>query len=150
MLFLLVIFIFIDLCACETEDEKEKRERYCGHKPEKWQWVEHPWYVALRLTIDDTGGSQAIFYYTGTLISNRFIVTAASTFDAEPGQPPDSWRNEQTWAALPGAYNIPHIEEYRPFGGPNGYYRNSDWEEIIRIEIHPLYEHPDFRYGVIN
>ena len=116
----------------ETLKEKENREKYCGLKPKNFNNVLYPWYVGLRLII----GSEK-YYFTGTLISNSYVVTAASTFDKDPLSiwTESDWKDKQYWAALPGAYNIPNIDEYSPFG----HYFTADWSDIIRIEIHPLY-----------
>ena len=107
-------------------------------KPKNFNNVLYPWYVGLRLII----GSEK-YYFTGTLISNSYVVTAASTFDKDPLSiwTESDWKDKQYWAALPGAYNIPNIEEYNPFG----HYFTADWSDIIRIEIHPLYNSDNHR-----
>ena len=56
----------------------------------------------------------------------------------------EKWENLQNWAALPGAFNIPDIKAFSPFG----HYYITDWSEIIRKEIHPLYNSNDHRYNV--
>ena len=70
------------------------------------------------------------------------MVTAASTFDPEVGQPLSDWNNYRNWYVLPGAFNIPNIETYTP----NGEYFTADWMKIIRFEIHPLYENGNHRW----
>ena len=134
-----LVLILIEYCSGETKEERQNREKYCGLASVKFPSFLYPWYVGLRVSI----GSEK-FYYTGTLISNSYVVTSAANFDADHDKPQSDWENLQNWAALPGAFNIPDIKMYSPFG----HYYIADWSEIIRKEIHPLYNSNDYRYNV--
>ena len=127
-IFTVVIFL-IDKGFCESEEEREERERYCGI-PHDLDAQTYSWLVALKFQAGDPGGSQVTVYYTGTLISNRYVVTAAENFDAEETAFESEWQNERYWAALPGVFRIDDIANYQ----------SSDWIDINRIEIHPLYK----------
>ena len=134
-------FLLIKYCDGETMKEKQNREKYCGLPHEKFtqkngKSIPFPWYVGLRVTI----GSEK-FYYTGTLISNRYVVTSAAVFEANQGKSQSDWENVENWAALLGAYNIPGLLDYgyRPDPLNLGHYYVADWSEISRFEIHPLY-----------
>ena len=135
-------FLLIKYCDCETMKEKQNREKFCGLPPEKWVFGDgkpflFPWYVGLRVTI----GPEK-FYYTGTLISNRYVVTSAANFDADHDKPQSDWENVKNWAALLGAWKIPEIQSYIPgsmSNDPFNWYA-ADWSEISRIVIHPLYK----------
>ena len=135
----LFALVLIEYCSGETKEERQNRKKYCGLAPQKFPSFLYPWYVGLRVSI----GSEK-FYYTGTLISNSYVVTSASNFDAANNKAQSDWENLQNWAALPGAFNIPDIKMYSPFG----HYYIADWSEIIRKEIHPLYNSNDHRYNV--
>ena len=135
----LFALVLIEYCFGETKEERQNRKKYCGLAPQKFPSFLYPWYVGLRVSI----GSEK-FYYTGTLISNSYVVTSASNFDAANNKAQSDWENLQNWAALPGAYNIPDIKQFSPFG----HYYITDWSEIIRKEIHPLYNSNDHRFNV--
>ena len=120
---LVLSLVLIQIKHCLSETQEEIREKYCGVKPQNFPSVLYPWYVALRLTLNSEKS-----YYSGTLISNGYVVTAASIFDT-------SWY-PPNWAALPGAYNIPDIAVHSPFG----HYFTADWGGVLRIEIHPSYK----------
>ena len=135
-------FLLIKCCDGETMKEKQNREKYCGLPHELFTKkdgtsIPFPWYVGLRVTI----GSEK-FYYTGTLISNRYVVTSAANFDADHDKPQSDWENVENWAAVLGAYNIPGFAQgygYSPDTENMGLYYVADWSEISRFEIHPLY-----------
>ena len=120
----LISFIFS--CCKPSALEEWTRETLCGRTPDgaHFSWKSHPWFVALRYNADN---SQKDFY-TGTLISNMHIVTAAEIF-------PKDRRDANKWSALPGAYNIDNINTWvtsNLFG--------SNWAEINSISIHPSYD----------
>ena len=113
-------------CCKPSALEEWTRETLCGRTPNgaHFSWKTHPWFVALRYRADN---SQKEFY-TGTLISNMHIVTAAEIF-------PEDRRDAKKWFALPGAYNIDNIDTWvtsNLFG--------SDWAKIKSIAIHPSYD----------
>ena len=120
-----ILIFFAERRFCESQGERTEREALCGLSPTRTG--SFPWYVILKLEILlDPGGSSTKEFYTGTLVSNRFVVTAAEIFDVE------SDRDEpEQWKAFPGAYGF-HAAEIANL-------RSTDWIDVTRIEIHPLY-----------
>ena len=88
-------------------------ERYCGKTPEEPnnKWKTHPWFVALRFSRDNIK-----LHFAGTLISCRYVVTAAEIFfrDGTEGR---ARMDERMWTALPGANRVDDI----------GNYKSGDW-----------------------
>ena len=126
--FFLIEFILIFLAEqsfCESHEERTEREALCGLAPTLTG--SFPWYVILKLEILlDPGGSSTKELYTGTLVSNRFVATAAEIFDVE-----SDLDDPAQWKAFPGAYGF-HAEEIANL-------KSTDWIDVTRIEIHPLY-----------
>ena len=126
--FFLIEFILIFLAErsfCESQEERTEREALCGLAPTLTG--SFPWYVILKLEILlDPGGSSTKELYTGTLVSNRFVATAAEIFDVE-----SDLDDPAQWKAFPGAYGF-HAEEIANL-------KTTDWIDVSRIEIHPLY-----------
>ena len=72
-------------------------------------------------------------YFTGTLISNLHIVTAAEIFHDR------SRRDETKWLALPGAHKIANqnqIDIWNQFGEN----LPTEWIAITSIAVNPLYD----------
>ena len=89
-------------------------------------WKSHPWFVLLKFQVPD-------FYrqFTGTLISSRYVLTAAETFYETQPQDFFTASNPENWKALPGAR---HFEDVL-------FYDNSDeWIEIATINIHNKFQ----------
>ena len=92
-------------------------------------WKTYPWFVALRYSDDGedfTDNSQKV-YFTGTLISNLHIVTAAEIFKNR--------RDEKKWLAKPGAHkksNQNLIDTWNQLG--------TTWIAITSIAVNPLYD----------
>ena len=108
--------------------EKKMLERYCGKTPEgpNNKWKTHPWFVALRFSRDNTNNK---LHFAGTLISNRYVVTAAEIFFRD-GTEDRHRMDERMWTALPGANRVDDI----------GNYKSGDWTDITSIDIHPSYK----------
>ena len=69
-------------------------------------------------------------YYTGSLISNRYVVTAAENFDDEYTEVDFFKKSPRYWKALPGVFDVDNIASYQ----------TSQWKDISKIDIHPLYK----------
>ena len=131
---LLLQFIIIECIFCESEAEMEERELLCGRKPNGFMgWKKYPWFVALRW--QSSIWEHEHMYDSGTLVSNRYVLSVADLFRQGRTIPAE-------WAALPGAYDIAGIKNYK-----NEFKYGSDWRDIESIEVHPLYdrEHKDFK-----
>ena len=90
-------------------------------------WKSHPWFVLLKLQVPD-------FYrqFTGTLISSRYVVTAAETFFETKPEDFNTASNPENWKALPGARHFEDIEFVDN--------SNPDWMEIAKIDIHNMFQ----------
>ena len=120
-----ILIFFVEQRFCESQEERTEREALCGLAPTLTG--SFPWYVILKLEILlDPGGSSTKELYTGTLVSNRFVATAAEIFDVE-----SDLDDPAQWKAFPGAYGF-HAEEIANL-------KSTDWIDVTRIEIHPLY-----------
>ena len=120
-----ILIFFAEKRFCESQEERTEREALCGLAPTLTG--SFPWYVILKLEILlDPGGSSTKELYTGTLVSNRFVATAAEIFDVE-----SDLDDPAQWKAFPGAYGF-HAEEIANL-------KTTDWKDVSRIEIHPLY-----------
>ena len=131
---LLLQFIIIECIFCESEAEMEERELLCGRKPNGFMgWKKYPWIVALKW--QSSIWEHEHMYDSGTLVSNRYVLTVSDMFR-------QGWTIPAEWAALPGAYDIADIKNYK-----NEFKYGSDWRDIESIEVHPLYdrEHKDFK-----
>ena len=131
---LLIELIIIARIFCESEAEVEERELLCGRKPDGFMgWKKYPWFVALRW--QSSIWEHEHMYDSGTLVSNRYVLTVSDMFR-------QGWTIPAEWAALPGAYDIADIKNYK-----NEFKYGSDWRDIESIEVHPLYdrEHKDFK-----
>ena len=108
--------------------EEKQREKYCGIPPDLHTQT-YSWLVALRYTKVDSYGNVYAKYYTGTLISNRFVVTAAENFDSEDPLHDVTKKLYRNWKAYPGVFGIVDVETTEARFN----------HEISRIDIHPLY-----------
>ena len=124
---LLIEFIIIARIFCESEAEVEERELLCGRKPDGFMgWKKYPWFVALRW--QSSIWEHEHMYDSGALVSNRYVLSVADMFRQGRTIPAE-------WAALPGAYDIADIKNYK-----NEFKYGSDWTDIESIEVHPLFD----------
>ena len=122
----------------ESETELKKREKICGMIPSS-KLTKFPWMATLRQHSEDQHGSTQLVYRTGTIVSNKFIVTSAEIFSA--GTPdPDAWK------AAPSALGVTHTPTnvfcnvvMAEFVGNVREYHPDRWIPVISIVIHPLY-----------
>ena len=122
-----LIFVFTNFVKCEHEDEEDCECGIVGGNPNQF-----PWYVSLRITVEVPRKSPRArpdqtthtTYHTGTLVSSKFILTAANIFQGGRDNP-------ETWAALPAAY-ILDVEDI-------GSIDDARWLEINKIFIHFLF-----------
>ena len=92
-------------------------------------WKTHPWFVLLRLQVSDKAKQ-----FTGTLISSRYVVTAAETFyETKPIGINDA-KNPENWKALTGARHIEDVTNVVNI------VESNDWIGISRIDIHNLFD----------
>ena len=116
------------IITCSPDFERWSRDTFCGRTPDPPNdWKTHPWFVALRYRADNSQKA----YFTGTLISNLHIVTAAEIFNNR--------RDEKKWFALPGAHKIANqnqIDIWNQFGEN----LPTEWIAITSIAINPLYD----------
>ena len=96
-------------------------------------------------------------HYTGTLISQDYVVTAASIFDhgritASSGYKTISVKDKENFAVLVAAeaknYDFSSLESVR-----NQYatvYPDYDWTPIAEIKIHPHYASDNKEYAKVN
>ena len=99
----------------------------CGKLPDDHDtadWKTHPWFVLLRFSRNNL-----VQHFTGTLVSDRYVVTAAEIFYSEDTA--ENRLNENNWKALPGANHFDDIDSFDFVSG--------DWTDILAIEINPLY-----------
>ena len=85
----------------------------------------YPWFVAIRKRL----GSGEYTHYTGTLVSDLFVVTAASVFD-NPQNSEQSITNTELFEAKPGATLWENTE---------GLIEIMNWQPIAELWIHPYY-----------
>ena len=82
----------------------------------------YPWLVAIKRTVDDGNPSR---FFTGTLVSDQFVVTTASVVDT-----------------LSGRYNKEQFE-VRPGATAHDPNKNDlmAWQRVAEIRSHPFYKH---------
>ena len=100
----------------------------CGKLPDDHNtadWKTHPWFVLLRFQ----SRNNLVQHFTGTLVSDRYVVTAAEIFYSQDTA--ENRLNENNWKALPGANDFEDIDNFDFVSG--------DWTDILAIEINPLY-----------
>ena len=119
-----IIEYYKSIITCSPDYQRWSRDTFCGRTPDPPNdWKTHPWFVALRYRADN---SQKV-YFTGTLISNLHIVTAAEIFKNR--------RDEKKWLAKPGAHkksNQNLIDTWNQLG--------TTWIAITSIAVNPLYD----------
>ena len=121
-----IIEYYKSIITCSPDYQRWSRDTFCGRTPDPPNdWKTHPWFVALRYRADNSQKT----YFTGTLISNLHIVTAAEIFHDR------SRRDETKWLALPGAHKKGYqnlIDTWNQLG--------TTWIAITSIAVNPLYD----------
>ena len=62
----------------------EDRCGRCGIPNDGGTLNQHPWLVAIREKVHSTSGGWTYHFHTGTLVSDEYVVTAASIFRHTP------------------------------------------------------------------
>ena len=94
----------------------------------------YPWFAALKQQVinPDTGNEEPKIFRGGTIVSKKYIVTAAEIFYTERTELEEAWRQPDAWQAIPvaeiGYKNIKGDENL------------DKWNNVIKIDIHPLYQ----------
>ena len=126
------IFFLISSSVSDNSGEKKTTKCICGIENmvtnafPQYDFNKFPWMVALRKKVLPLT-SQTFKYYTGTLVSDLFVVTVATVFDH-----PDD-RDPELFEAKPGAtkWTIPVS---------NGNQASMDWKPIEKIWLHPYFK----------
>ena len=119
-----------------------------------FDWVYHIDYFDKRVSLSTFSNT---IHNTGTLVSQDYVVTAASIFDrgritASNGYKTISVKEKENFAALVAAeaknYDFSSLESVR-----NQYamvYLDYDWTPIAEIKIHPHYSSDNKEYAKVN
>ena len=103
----------------------------------------YPWFAALKQQVinPDTGNEEPKIFRGGTIVSKKYIVTAAQIFHTERTELEEAWKQPDAWQAIPIAeigYRT-HIQTYNPDPTDPDYEKLFKWINVINIDIHPEY-----------
>ena len=123
-------YLFRACSCCCGQENSEGHNGYNSNNPKAAN--KYPFIVAIKIsyrTKYDT--EQHIKYNTGTLVSDLFVVTAASIFNYDnPNDPDDPYNldnhNPDNIEVIPGATSYAN-------------HLITDWKQIERIWVHPYY-----------
>ena len=123
-------YLFRACSCCCGQENPEGHNGYNSNNPKAAN--KYPFIVAIKIsyrTKYDT--EQHVKYNTGTLVSDLFVVTAASIFNYDnPNDPDDPYNldnhNPDNIEVIPGATTYAN-------------HLTTDWMQIERIWVHPYY-----------
>ena len=103
----------------------------------------YPWFAALKQEVinPENGAKLTKIFRGGTIVSKKYIVTAAEIFYTERTELEEAWRQPDAWQAIPIAeigYRT-HIQSYNPDPTDPDYENLFKWINVIDIDIHPEY-----------
>ena len=126
--------IFTDSSFYESESERKERKAKCGMIASGTNHPGYPWFAALKQEVinPENGAKLTKIFRGGTIVSKIYIVTAAEIFITEDTELEEAWRQPDAWQAIPvaeiGYKNIKGDENL------------DKWNNVIKIDIHPLYQ----------
>ena len=142
----LLLSIYFSDSIYESKSERKERLSKCGVLPSYSSHTVqpgYPWFAALKQQVinPDTGNEEPKIFRGGTIVSKKYIVTAAEIFYTERTELEEAWRQPDAWQAIPIAeigYRT-HIQTYNPDPTDPDYEKLFKWINVINIDIHPEY-----------
>ena len=92
----------------------------------------YPWFAALKQEVINPENGQKLtrIFRGGTIVSKKYIVTAAEIFYTEDTELREAWKQPDAWQVIP-AFEL---------GYKNIKLETLKWIDVISIESHPKYK----------
>ena len=99
----------------------------------------YPWFAVLKQQVinPETGHKLPKIFHGGTIVSKKFIVTAAEIFYTDDTELEEAWKQPDAWQVIPAfETGYKNIKRYDPDPDDGNMFK---WINVISIDIHPEY-----------
>ena len=126
----------------ESKSERKERINKCGLISPHSSQPGYPWFAVLKQQVinPETGNKLPKIFHGGTIVSKKFIVTAARIFYTEDTELREAWKQPDAWQVIPAfETGYRNIKRYNPDPADPDYENLFKWINVISIDIHPEY-----------